>query len=245
MRRLPVRLLLLGCAGLLLGVYGGSPPRAIGEDEEAGAGKAPGKRKGVSRAAAQAEKGPPFRLPADAAGALLGEELAPKLSSRPLRNPSPPSPPAMPFPRFAAPRLLLPAVTPDLPRLPAVVEKTTPRPEFVQEEALEDSFLEVNTPEQPSFAAGRRTRISSEDATLPPPLPVTAQPSPDRASLEDATMEVSTELILAGTLMPVRKATPYQRMSAPEPFEHHIPLTLDVPGESAQPQAGAPRPPKP
>jgi hypothetical protein len=203
-------------------------------------------RDGVYRAAAPREKkGAPFRLPEDQAGELLGKVLPLRLSSQPLNNPIRAVPRPVPFPTFAEPRLALPAVTPDLPRLPEVVRKAPARPQFVQEEGLEDSFTELTVPREPSFVTGKRTREVSDDASLPPPLPVLAVPVPDRVSLDDATTEVSTAEVLSAELPPRSTPAAFQRMTVPEPFEHHLPLTLSLPDELPDPEAATPQLPQP
>jgi hypothetical protein len=123
-----------------------------------------------------------------------------------------------------------------------VVKRSPVRPELVQPEALEESFLEPEVPRRPSFVTGKRTSVPSEDVALPPPLPLLAQRVPDRVSLEDATMEVSTRAALSAAL-PVRSMpAPYQRVTVPDPYENRIPLTLNVPAEVSPPQADATRP---
>jgi hypothetical protein len=240
MYRLPVQALLLGCAGLLLGMQGCSNRTAtiaIGDDS------------GPRDVAVQGKEKPtgadvPFRLPADQAGTLLARVLPPTARPGALANPTRSAPPVVPSPRLAEPGLDLPAVTPDLPRLPEVVKRVPSGPEFVQQEALEDSFLLPELPARPAFAIGERTRISSPDASVPPPLPVLAQPVLDRVSLDDATMEVSTAAVLS-TAMPERSTpAPYQRMTVPEPFENRDPLTLSMPAEVTVPEVEGPRPPK-
>jgi hypothetical protein len=238
MRRLPVYLLLLGCGGMLLGIQGCwtskeklSTPDArqvalIAEEERAAAVDAP------------------FRLPADATGKLLGKVLAPAARPGRLDNPARAAPAPVPPPRLTEPVAPLPEVTPDPPRLPAIVKRSPIRPEFVQPEALEELFVEPEVPRRPSFVTGKRTQVPSDDGALAPPLPVLAQPVPDRVSLEDATMDVSTAGALSAAL-PVRSTpAPYQRMTIPDPYENRQPLTLSVPAELSQPEADTARPGK-
>jgi hypothetical protein len=226
-------MLLLGCASLLLGMEGCSQRTLsldVGEESSAKERAAGKSSKGG------AEKESPFRLPADAAGVLLATEVAPRAHPRPLRTSTRPGRPDVPMPRFAEVRLPLPTAPADLVRLPSPVRKALARPEFVQEEALEESFLEPVLPQKPRFMTSRPLRVPSEDAALPPPLPLMAQQVPDRVSLEDATMEASTAAVLSAAPRPRQRPAPYQRMSVPEPYEHRRPLTLLVPPERTTPQ---------
>jgi hypothetical protein len=241
MRRLPVHLLLLGCSGLLLGMQGCFPPAG---DVEDGPGRSLAKRSGLYRAAAPAEKGPAFRLPRDASGSLLAAELPPKAPPAVLRSPVRPMPPVVAMPKFAEPSLPLPAVTPGLPRMPEAVKKAPMGPELVQEEALEEAFPPLEVPQKHSFAAGKRINVPSLPSSLPPPLPVLGRQLPDRASLDDATMEVSTEAVLAAAMPRRSKPLAYQRTTTPDPYEHHLPLTVSLPEERSEPQSDVPRPPR-
>jgi hypothetical protein len=128
--------------------------------------------------------------------------------------------------------------------LPAVVKRTPVRPELVQPETLDESFQDPEVPSRPSFVTDKRIHVPSEDAALPPPLPVLGLTMPDRVSLEDATMEVSTSAALSAA-MPVRQTpAPYQRMTVPDPYENRLPLTLSVPAEVSSPAADTTRPGK-
>jgi hypothetical protein len=233
MRRLLVRTLLLSCASVLLGAPGCSTRTVSFEIDEPTAGRlADGKK----RAGETAETGGAFRLPSDAAGVLLSKELAPRGHPRPLPAPARRTRPDVPAPRFAELRLPLPTAPASLVRLPDTSRKQPVRPEFVQEEGLEESFDEPAVPHKPRFLTSRPAHVPSEDAALPPPLHVMAQPLPDRVPLEDATMEASTAAVLKAPLTPRTTPAPYQRLSVPEPYENRRPLTLLVPAERATPQ---------
>ncbi len=241
MRRIPVKLLLLGCAGLLLGIQGcfnRTTTIEIGGESGESEVALVGKEKPALPAA-------PFRLPADPNGMLLGRVLPPTARPGALADPARPAPSVVPPPSLAEPNLDLPTVTPDLPRLPEVVKRSPTRPEFVQEEALEEAFHEPPLPSRPAFVTGERTRIPSVSAALPPPLPILAQPVPDRVSLEDATMEVSSAAALTAAMPNRTTLAPYQRMTVPEPFENRQPLTMSVPAEVMSPQVDTTRPGKP
>ena len=241
MHRLPVQMLLFGCAGVLLGIQGCANP--AGEDAVSARQEAGGRKTALPRAAADVAA--PFRLPEDDAGVLLGAVLPPTACPGVMQNPLRPAKASWPTPPFLEPSLPLPSATLDLPRLPDVVKKTAVQPEFAQEEGLEDTLYELQPPSKPAFVTGKRTRVESEDVALPPPLPVLARPTPDRVSLDDPTMEASTLAVLSAPVLAQRKPAPYQRMTVPEPYEHHRPLTMTLPEERPAPVAATPRPPNP
>jgi hypothetical protein len=238
MRRLPVYLMLLGCGGLLLGIQGCSTSTQKLTEGNARSVAV------VSKEEKTDAVGAPFQLSADQVGKLLGQVLPPSAHPGRLDNSTPPAPPRLPLPRLMEPDTPLPTVTPELPRLRAGVKRPPVRPELVQSEALEEMFLEPEVPRRPSFVASKRTHVPSQDVALPPALPVLAQRMPDRVSLEDATMEVSTAAALSAAL-PVRsRPAPHQRMTVPDPYENRLPLTLSVPAEPALPEADVTRPGK-
>jgi hypothetical protein len=238
MRRLSMHLFLLGCAGLLLGMQGCSTSsERVSVDNARRVALAPSKEKAAAVEA-------PFRLPSDAAGKLLGQVLAPAGHPGRLENPNRGTPPDRTQARLKEPAVPPPPMTPDPPRPLALVKRTSVRPELVHTEALEESFSEPDVPSRPSFATGKRIQVRSEDVGLPPPLPVLAQPVPDRVPLDDATMEASTIAALSAALPVQNKPAPYQRMQVPDPYENRLPLTLSVPAESSPPQADATRPGK-
>lgn len=232
MRAWAVRVLLAGCGGVLLSLQGCTVPTSLtGLEGEGPSQTARAAGPGVSRAEA------PFRLPGDNAGKMLGQVLPPLPRPGALRDPAPLPPKDLPPPRWRDVAVLLPTAGTDLARLPAPQRKDTRRPEFVLEEGLEDASPPA-LPREPSFPTPAPARVESEDASLPPPLPVLATPLPDRVPAEDVTTEASTQAVLAAPL-PVRTApAPYVRMSVPDPFENRKPLTVSVPAEETAPQAG-------
>jgi hypothetical protein len=239
MRRLPALLLFMGCAGLLLVLTCGlppGPPRTVGRPHLLARGQA-GEGKGERSA-----KGRPFRLPADEGGALLGRVLPPRQRHGPLPNPmraARRTPPA----DFALPPLPLPRSPDLLPRwrTPARGRRLQPQP--LLEEELGEALERPAVPQRPSFAVGKRLREESADTEVPPPLPILARPVPDRASLEDATLEESRKAALAAPLPGRTKPAGYARVSMPEPYEHRRPLTRPAPAERAAPVASGPRGP--
>jgi hypothetical protein len=238
MRRLPFYVLLLGCGGMLLGIEGCTTSTAkLGDGDTRHAILVPNEDK-------QEGTGAPFKLPSDLAGKLLTRVLPPSARPGRLDNPDRPSPPALPSPRLTEPTATLPSVSSDTPRLRDMVKRSPMLPELVQPESLDESFDPPQVPGRHSFAIGKLAHVPSDDVAMPPPMPVLAQPVPDRVSLDDVTTEVSTAAVLAAPL-PVRTTpAPYQRMIVPEPFENRLPLTLEVPAELTVPESHSTRPTK-
>ena len=191
----------------------------------------------------KAEKAAPFRLPDDDAGKRLAEVLPPTKAQGRLRNPGRPAPKPFPAPAFTSPEEELPLTSPVPPGLPPATSKTKRYPRIVAEEPIElPGRIEV--PARPTFDAGKRAKIKSEDVSIPLPLPLIATPLPDRVSLEDATMEASTAAVLSA-VMPWRTTpAPNLRLRLPDPFEFRIPLTLKVPAEETAPVSRRPEAPK-
>jgi hypothetical protein len=238
MRRLFAGVLFAGAGCLLLGVKGGPTPvprGSIGRTyllARAQAGEAKRERSAEGR---------PFRLPADEGGALLARVLPPRQPHGPLPDPvgaARRTPPA----DFALPPLPLPRTDDLLPRLQTPPSGRVLRPQLV----LEERLAEAQTPAVPqrlSFAVGLRLREDAPDANLPLPLPILARPVPERASLEDATLEASTAAALAGPLPRRTTPAPARQISVPDPYENRRPLLQPAPAESAAPVARGPRPP--
>src|SRR5438045_395610 len=149
MPRVSVKLLLAGCAVLLLAIDGcWSRTGSVRERGLVAARQEEGGKRGQKE-----ERGAPFRLPEDDAGRLLGRALAPSIPPGPLKDPRPPAPPEVPLPRFAEPPLHLPAGEPAVARLPAPPRKKEVRPRLVVEEQLGEEADEPPLPRRPSFAA--------------------------------------------------------------------------------------------
>jgi hypothetical protein len=113
----------------------------------------------------------------------------------------------------------------------------------VVEEGLGELLDAVPVPRRPSFQVGRRTAISSPDATLPPPLPLMAQPVADRVPLDDATADASKAAVLAAALPQRKTPAPFVRTRVPEPFANRVPITAKVPDEEPTPVVEAPSAP--
>jgi hypothetical protein len=186
-------------------------------------------------------------FPTDRGGALLAEVLSPSGKGRSnsaavmsphrqlARDPEPPLSPLslgdapLPHPALEKPlKLQRPAEIPDGP-------------------PLVDRLASPPLPQKQPLPAGARLRVPSPDVNQPPPLPYLGQPKPDRAPLDDPTVDAS--LALALTLSPPLRMmpAPFIRLFLPNPFEHRDTGRLRQPlEESAMPLATTPRtPPKP
>jgi hypothetical protein len=255
MRRTSLKSLLLGVTALVLALDGCSSSVSVNpaSNQRARAIVADDGEK-------KQEKGAPFRLPDDQAGRLLGEVLPPTApgvvfravgndTSGTFSRDAPVEREGTAPTRSAAASQLnvlgvtSPRVEYSVSRLPQPTRKEELRPRLVVEEGLGELFDEPAVPRRPSFAIGRRTSTSSPDAAVPPPLPVMAQPVPDRVPLDDATAEASKAAALAAELPRRSRPAPFVRMRVPEPFANRRPLTTKVPDEETTPVAAVPSPP--
>lgn len=186
----------------------------------------------------------PFELPRDKGGQLLGQVLPPRARQGTLNRQDRPAPPTVPAPTFVEPAPSLPAGTALVSRVPTPPRKGELRPRLVNEESFEGAVDEPVLPRAPTFVTEKPTRVPSEDASIPPPPPILAQPTLDRVSADDFTMEASTEAALSATL-PVRTSpAPFVKGGVPEPFENRKPLTTKLPDEETVPVADGPSVPK-
>jgi hypothetical protein len=241
MRRIYLLLLLT----LVLNLVGCSRKASIASGETAlpAANQQP-----VAVARAQADRDDPpadlegFRFPDDKAGTLLAKVLPPMVDRQALvdRAPTPRrSPPAS----LELPALpLTPAVAP-LPRVDLEPRKAELRPRLVVDEKLAPGF-DVVLPQAQSLPTSERLRQVGIDVNMPPALPVLAVPFPDRASLDDPTVEASAAAALAAVIPERTTPVPFGRISVPDPFENHAPVRLaGSPAEPAVPPVGPPRTP--
>lgn len=226
-----------------------------GEDQQAVAeGKQPGEqvvRAKVSKddraAPVKEEAGDKegFQFPGDRGGALLAKVLPPTVPealrnerrTTPKRTPAPPS--------LESPTVPLPPAVTMLPSAQLGPKRPLLQPRLVLEEALGDP-LELVVPQVQTFVAGNRVKLPSVDLNEPPPLPLlTQQAIPDRASLEDATVETSTSAALAAPLPQRTEMAPFQRLTIPDPYENRRPLPPEsMPAESNEPPVSAPQTPR-
>ena len=158
-----------------------------------------------------------FHFPADRAGDLLCRELTPAVSRR-LAEPAPKprrrktaaqlESPELPLPPSVAGHVLvlreIPSRKPLMPRL------TTP-------ETLFDLALEVALPQARPLPDGVRTKEAGPDVNKPAPLPILAQPVPDRAVLGDATAEASGAAAVAAPMPARRQPVPFLRRKYSRP----------------------------
>ena len=239
MRRATVWLLGLGAVGLLsLGGCSGSrlssardARAAVAEETEA---KAADKKE---------QPADEFKLPADRTGQLLARELPPRMKAGPLERPDRPAPPTAPGPAFVEPPATLPPGQAAVSRAPAPPRKQV-RPRLVIDESFEGSIDEPVPPQPPSFQTQKPAAVPSEDVSVPPPLPVLAQPTLDRVSFADATTEASTEVVLAAPLPRRTAPAPFVKSGVPEPYENRKPLPTEPPQEGTEPVADGPAVPK-
>jgi len=187
-----------------------------------------------------------FRFPDDAGGTLLSKVLPPADVKGPLvdpgagpRRPSPgglDAPPPSPPPRTSPPA---PPSPPERPRKALA-------PRLATEETLGPARGDPVPPAPRSFYVADRIRLPSVDANEPPPLPILSpQATPDRASLDSPTADMSAEAALAAPMPQRTKPAPYVRITLPDPFDNRRPFILQTPAEDDRPQTGTVHPPKP
>jgi hypothetical protein len=131
--------------------------------------------------------------------------------------------------------------------LPMVPTKQPPisiQPRLVVEETL-DSWPTPVLPEMQLRPSGPRLKGASVESKEPAPLPILAQPVTERAPLDDATGEASTQAALAAP-PPARTAkAPFLKLSVPDPFEFRKPVSAETNEEQPEPPLASPRLPKP
>ena len=193
----------------------------------------------------RAEDAPAFRFPDDAGGALLAKVLPPADVQGPPDDPGggPRRPPAALDAR--PPALPLPPGQPAPPPVPGERARKAPAPHLTVEETLGPGRGDPLPPEPRFLPVGDRIRLPSPDVNQPIPLPILAQPTADRAPLDDPTADASAEAAVAAP-MPQRTApVPYSRTTLPDPYDNRRPLSLPVPTEDDNPRTGTVHPPKP
>jgi hypothetical protein len=163
-------------------------------------------------------KSEPFRFGEDRGGKILAQLLPPSLppsrehfSKQSTRGAAAIEQPAIPTAMISVnvPRLVIKQSSRD--EKPGSIGESTPLTEYRSQPRL---------PQEPTFWIAEKVRVPSPDVNQAMPLPILGKPVPDRASLEDASLESSHVASLAG-VMPVRTiAAPYMRFTIPNPFEH-------------------------
>jgi hypothetical protein len=171
--------------------------------------------------AAPLAEGGVFQFTDDDGGKLLAKRLAPPapapigpprvtLSPRDRQLPGSIANPEIPgaLGSLAPPHLPLPSridfqpmPLPD--RVPAEISQSVP-----------------STPERIVFPVGSLAKNDTPDVKQPTALPILARPTPDRASLEDPTVEFTAQSIINNNL-PLRSTTaPFVKVTLPDPFEN-------------------------
>jgi hypothetical protein len=182
-----------------------------------------------------------FHFPADRGGELLSKELTPG-ASRPLAEPAPKPRRGTRLPQLESPEVPLPPSLADhAAPFPSAPSHRPLMPRLVTPEALFDLPLEVALPQAISMPSGARTREPSVDVQKPAPLPILGQPTPDRASLADATADASAAAVLAAPIAVGRRPVRFQRQGVPDPFENHRLLRIPLPPEPTVPVTASPR----
>lgn len=184
-----------------------------------------------------------FRFPKDVGGALLAQQLAPSLSNERIGG-GPGKRTGTSTKALKMPQMPLPVDSAELPRLPSPRKLKLLRPRLVSAETLDDNGPELILPERALLPAGARVRSASRDLNEPLSLPPLAQPVPNRASLEDATVDVSAAAVLTGELPQRALPAPFLRLTLPDPQDHRRPVQLPEMAESAAPQTGSPQTPR-
>jgi hypothetical protein len=167
-----------------------------------------------------------FRFPDDPAGTLLAKALSPA-EMRPITERTTEPRPRPSSPRVEAPLLPLPPCHTDLPRV-AIADSHTAQPPLVMEEVFFVTFAETLLPAVVALEAAARVRVPSVDVNKSIPLPILAKPSPDRAPLDDATIEASNAAALSGTVSARTKPAPFLKLTLPDPFENRKPVAPAV-----------------
>ncbi len=162
------------------------------------------------------EKG--FSLPQDKGGKLVGDLLRPAEKSLVEEQ----TKKRLAGPTFVEqPEILLPPYKGMPPKL-AVKDSGKPvRPRSAQEETPLSRFF--GAPQPPyvvklETAALVKWPMPDPDQALP--LPILAQPRPDRAPLSDPTAEASTDAALSGAIPVRQNPAPFLRVNLPNPFEN-------------------------
>jgi hypothetical protein len=187
-----------------------------------------------------------FRFPDDQGGQLLSKLLAP--ADRPAPVTFTAEPKALP-PSAAVeqPTPPLPPAAVNPPHLPPGKEPPAARPAPLPEESpLLACRLASVPPQVQQLPAGERVRTPAPDPNQPVALPVLGLATPDRASLDDPTADLSLAAALAAP-MPLRSnPAPFLRLNLPDPYEHRSAARVrsPLPEEATTPSAFS-KPPRP
>ncbi len=227
---------ILGCGLIALALSGcgkssvGAGPRGQPADENS-ADRAVLKQTDDEKSAPEVNE--EFMFPPDKEGRLLAEVLRP--SEKQLGPLAPRTLKPRGFsasPSLEKPQLPLAPSAVGMPR-PAVAQMGIPvRPRLLPEEPpFARHQVVLVQPEPIKLLAGARVRWPSPDVNQPIPLPILAQPIPDRVPLDDPTVAVSHSAALAETFPGRTDSAPFLRLTLPDPFEHRNVIRLRKPLE--------------
>jgi hypothetical protein len=187
-----------------------------------------------------------FRFPQDRGGQLLGKVLPPSektttapdsVTTEPRRLPTPPG--------LDQPTVPLTPSRLDVPRLPSVRKESSNRLRPLPDESpLTTLHTDPQPPQTQVLPAGERARVPGPDPIQPAPLPLLAQPVPDRASLDDPGADFSAAAVQSATVPARSTLAPFVRQNLPDPFENRDTIRLrSTPDEHPDPQTAAPKGP--
>ncbi|MFL5240657.1 MAG: hypothetical protein ACJ8FY_00990 [Gemmataceae bacterium] len=184
----------------------------------------------------QASEG--YRFADDPSGKILSKLLPPSEKAGQLPSGPPAKPRRLPAPAsLEHPTAPLPSAQVEVPRLPSV-RTSIPKPRPLPEEMpILGGRLELVMPQGRTLPADDRVRLPSVDPRQPLPLPDLAQPTIDRAFLDDETSDASQAAALAAQ-PPARTApAPFMKTTLPDPFENRL-REVAFPEPIAPPRAG-------
>jgi hypothetical protein len=156
----------------------------------------------------------PYRPPTDAAGRVVTAALAPAVPPSPPLSGAAPRPRTSAFDRGELPLPPVVATVPTLPPPPARPPRPSPPPEQVPADLgrlASDDPARVRMPQRPLA----KSQAPSMLADLPP----LARPLPDRAPLEDPTVEIVAARTVFTALPLPAPAAWFARFGVPDPFE--------------------------
>jgi len=187
-----------------------------------------------------------FRFPDDQGGQLLSKLLTP--ADRPAAVTFTAEPKALPPSATVeqpTPPLSPAAVSP--PRLPAGKAPPAARPAPLSEESpLLACRLASVPPQVPQLSAGERVRTPAPDPNQPVALPLLGLATPDRASLDDPTADLSLAAALAAPMPSRGNPAPFLRLNLPDPYEHRNAARVrSMPAEEATTPSAFSKPPRP
>jgi hypothetical protein len=185
----------------------------------------------------------PFRFPSDTGGQILSNVLPPsppRVVSDSMQEPKPRTIPS----NIIEPSLLTPFKPPVLPLPNPAPQPIRPWP--LREQMPTGSLLTMPAlPERAELALSSLTKIPTSDLAKPVNLPILAQPTFERPSLEDPTIDFSASNVI-GAPLPLRNTpAPFVKINLPDPFENAQTIKLPTPMPESQTVLSAPLPPRP